>query len=87
MGAVEEMVCVWMLQRGIVVVVVSTHSLDLCLWGSDPKLFNYSLKGQVLEEVMDAKYLGVTLSNDLELLLLLFALGHGSSQSRFSSSR
>ena len=32
----------------------------------DPKLFNYSLPGQVLEEVMDAKYLGVTLSNDLE---------------------
>ena len=30
------------------------------------KLFNYSLTGQVLEEVMDAKYLGVTLSNDLE---------------------
>ena len=26
----------------------------------DPKLFNYSLTGQVLEEVMDAKYLGVT---------------------------
>ena len=32
----------------------------------DPKLFNYSLTGQVLEGVMDAKYLGVTLSNDLE---------------------
>ena len=32
----------------------------------DPKLFNYSLTGQVLEEVMDAKYLGVTLSNDLK---------------------
>ena len=32
----------------------------------DPKLFNYSLTGQVLEEVMDAKYLGVTLGNDLE---------------------
>ena len=32
----------------------------------DPKLFYYSLTGQVLEEVMDAKYLGVTLSNDLE---------------------
>ena len=32
----------------------------------DPKFFNYSLTGQVLEEVMDAKYLGVTLSNDLE---------------------
>ena len=26
----------------------------------DPKLFNYSLTGQVLEEVMDAKYLEVT---------------------------
>ena len=26
----------------------------------DSKLFNYSLAGQVLEEVMDAKYLGVT---------------------------
>ena len=26
----------------------------------DPKLFNYSLTGQVLEEVMDAKYFGVT---------------------------
>ena len=24
----------------------------------DPKLFNYSLTGQVLEEVMDAKYMG-----------------------------
>ena len=33
----------------------------------DPKLFNYSLTGQVLEEVMDAKYLGVTLSNDLTM--------------------
>ena len=32
----------------------------------DPKLFNYSLTGQVLVEVMDARYLGVTLSNDLE---------------------
>ena len=32
----------------------------------DPKLFNYSLTGQVLEEVMDANYFGVTLSNDLE---------------------
>ena len=32
----------------------------------DPKLFNYSLTGQVLEEVMDAKYFGVTLSNDSE---------------------
>ena len=32
----------------------------------DPKLFKYSLTGQVLEEVMDAKYLGVTLSDDLE---------------------
>ena len=32
----------------------------------DPKFFNYSLTGQVLEEVMDAKYFGVTLSNDLE---------------------
>ena len=29
------------------------------------KLFNHSLTGQVLEEVIDAKYLGVTLSNDL----------------------
>ena len=32
----------------------------------DPGLFNYSLRGQVLEEFMDAKYLVVTLSNDLE---------------------
>ena len=32
----------------------------------DPKLFNYSLTGQVRVEVMDAKYLRVTLSNDLE---------------------
>ena len=32
----------------------------------DPKLFKYSLTGQVLKEVMDGKYLGVTLSNDLE---------------------
>ena len=32
----------------------------------DAKLFNYSLTGQELEEVMDAKYLGVTPSNDLE---------------------
>ena len=35
-------------------------------WTRDPKLFNYSLTGQVLEEVMDNTYLGVTLSNDLE---------------------
>ena len=27
----------------------------------NPKVFNYSLTGHVLEEVMDAKYLGVTL--------------------------
>ena len=32
----------------------------------EPRLFNYSLTGQILEEVMNAKYLGVTLSNDLE---------------------
>ena len=32
----------------------------------NPKLFNYSLTGQVLDEVMYAKYLGVTLSNDLK---------------------
>ena len=32
----------------------------------DPKLFKYSLTGQVLEKVMDAKYLGVTLGNGLE---------------------
>ena len=32
----------------------------------DPKLFNYSLTWQVLKEVMDAKYLMETLSNDLE---------------------
>ena len=32
----------------------------------DPILFNYSLTGQILEELMDAKYLGVTLNNDLE---------------------
>ena len=32
----------------------------------DSKLFHYSLTGQVPEEVVDAKYLGVTLSNDLE---------------------
>ena len=32
----------------------------------DPKLVNYSLTGQVLDEVIDAKYLGVTLSNNLE---------------------
>ena len=35
-------------------------------WTHDPKLFNYSMTGQVREEVMDARYLGVTLSNDLE---------------------
>ena len=29
-------------------------------------LFNYSLTGQVLEEVVDAKYVGLTFSNDLE---------------------
>ena len=34
----------------------------------DHKLYNYSLTGQVLEEVIDAMYLGVTLSNDLEWL-------------------
>ena len=27
---------------------------------------NFSTTGQVLEEVMDAKYMGVTLGNDLE---------------------
>ena len=32
----------------------------------DPKLFNYSLTGQVLKKVMDTKYLGITLSNNLE---------------------
>ena len=32
----------------------------------DPNLFNYSLTGQVLEEVVDAKCLGVTLSSGLE---------------------
>ena len=32
----------------------------------DPKLFDYSLTGQVLDEVMDAKYLGVTLGNNLD---------------------
>ena len=32
----------------------------------DPKFFNYSLTGHILEEVMDARYLGVTLSNYLE---------------------
>ena len=31
-----------------------------------PYLFNYSLTGQVLEEVRDAKYLGITFSNSLE---------------------
>ena len=31
-----------------------------------PKLFTYSLTVQVLEEVMDSKYLGVTLGNDLD---------------------
>ena len=35
-------------------------------WTRDPKLFNYSLTEQVLEEVMDTKCLGITLSNDLE---------------------
>ena len=43
-----------------------------------PKLFNYSLiglvlnyslTGQVLEELMDVKYLGVTISNDLEIYI------------------
>ena len=32
----------------------------------DIKLFNCSLTGQILEEVMDAKHMGVTFSNDLE---------------------
>ena len=32
----------------------------------DPKLFNYSLPEQVLEDGTDAKYLGVSLINDLE---------------------
>ena len=32
----------------------------------DPKLFNYSLIAQILKEVMDPKYLEVTLSNNLE---------------------
>ena len=31
----------------------------------DPKHFNYSRTGQVLEGVMDAKYFGLTLSNNL----------------------
>ena len=37
-------------------------------WTRDPRLFNYSLTGKVLEEVIDTKYLGVTLNNDLEWL-------------------
>ena len=32
----------------------------------DTKLLYYSLTGQTLDEVMDAKYLAVTLSNDVE---------------------
>ena len=32
----------------------------------DPKLFNHSLTGQVLEELMDAKHLGISLCNDWE---------------------
>ena len=32
----------------------------------DPKFFNYTLTGQVLEEVMDAIAVVVTLGNDLE---------------------
>ena len=32
----------------------------------DPYLFNYSLTGQVLEEAMDAEYLGVIFNNNLE---------------------
>ena len=46
--------------------MVSSDSTSTSSWIRDPKLFNYSLTGQVLEEVMDAKYLGVTVSNDLE---------------------
>ena len=42
----------------------------------DSKLFNYSLTGQVLEEVMDAKYLGVTLSNDLECSKHIATMSH-----------
>ena len=34
----------------------------------DPRLFNYSLTGQVQEEVMDAKCLGATLSNGFFVL-------------------
>ena len=34
----------------------------------DPKHFNYSLTGQALEEVMDAKYLGV-------LILIQYSAG------------
>ena len=40
------------------------HMFQLSI--NEGTLFNYSLTGQVLEEVMGSKYLGVTLRNDLE---------------------
>ena len=47
---------------------VTVITIHLYIMGKtrDPKLFNYAMTGQVLEEVMDTKYLGVTLRNDLE---------------------
>ena len=47
---------------------VTAITIHLYIMGKtrDPKFFNYSLTGQVLEEVMDTKYLEVTLCNDLE---------------------
>ena len=60
----EDQIC---LRTGVThgVCVLTLPSATLCECHGHATL-NYSLTGQVLEGVMDAKYLGVTLSNDLE---------------------
>ena len=53
----------YILYRRVTVITIHLYIMEKT---RDPKLFNYALTGQVLEEVMDTKYLGVTLRNDLE---------------------
>ena len=51
---------------GVCVLMLPSVTLCECHGHAALNLFNYSLTGQVLEEVEDAKYLGLTFSNDLE---------------------